>query len=48
VFAQEPGLQLIGAQHLADQQIIAVFVADFAGTARQLSGFEDDYLVRVE
>jgi hypothetical protein len=48
VFAQKPNLQLVGAQDLADQEIVAAFVANLNGSARQLAGLQNDDLVRIQ
>src|SRR5436190_23090860 len=48
MFTQEPELQFIGAKHVANDQIIRSFVADFLGALRKLAAIANDYLVSVK
>ena len=38
VLAQEPHLEFVGAQDIADDQIIGAIVANLRGTPRQVAG----------
>jgi hypothetical protein len=48
MFAEEPGLQFIGPQHVADDQIVGAIVAQLVGKARQLAAVADDDLVGIQ
>jgi hypothetical protein len=48
VLAQEPGLEFIGAQYIADGEIVRAIVSYFVGTASQGTTMADDDLVGVE
>jgi hypothetical protein len=48
VFAQEPGLQFVGAKHITHHQIVGAGVAQFGGKLRQFPAIGDDELVPVQ
>jgi len=48
VFAEEPGLQFIGAQHIADGQIVGAIVSQFVCAPGQLTAMADDDLMCVQ
>lgn len=48
VFANEPALQLIGAHHLADDEVVRALVTTLGGLARERAGFFQYDFVRVE
>src|SRR3974390_258753 len=48
MFAQEPNLQFVGAQNIADDQIVRAIVSEFGGAPCQLPTMTDDDLVCVE
>ena len=48
MLAREPGLQLIGADDLADDDVVRAVIAVFRGLARQRPRFVEDEFVRVD
>src|SRR5580692_7540913 len=48
MFAEEPDLEFIGAQHIADGQIVGAIVPYFVGAASQGAAMPDDDLVGVK
>src|ERR1700685_247288 len=48
VLAEKPGLEFIGAQHVADGQIVGAIVSQLGGAGCQGAAMADDDLVRVE
>ena len=48
MFAQEPDLKFVGAQHLANNQIIGAVIAQGGSPARERSGSTNDDLVSIE
>ena len=48
VLAQKPCLQFVGAQHIADGQVVGAIISEFVGALRQFPAMADDDLVRVQ
>src|SRR5262249_53347438 len=48
VFRQEPDLQLVGADHVADEQVVGPVVTVLIGLAGKLAGLLQDDLVRFQ
>ena len=48
MFAEEPDLEFIGAQHIADGEIVGAIVSYCVGTASQGAAMADDDLMSVE
>src|SRR5579862_3279822 len=48
VFAQKPGLQFVGAQHIANGKIIGAVIPQLVGAFGQLTAVANDDLVRIE
>src|SRR5579862_604276 len=47
MLAEKPDLQFVGAQYIADYDIVGTLVAEFIGLFRQITAVADNYLMRV-
>ena len=48
VLAQEPHLQFVGSQNVADDQIVGAVIPNFGSTARQLPAVTNNHLMRIQ
>ena len=48
MLAHEPDLKLVGAEYLADHEIVSAVVADLRGTPGKLTAFANYYLMRFQ